>query len=185
MKNPVLQPWSVSKTKEGPKIPLFKVDLTTFVNPRNGFELEAVVLHARHTINVVCLTTENQLVLVEQFRFGAGKFFTELPAGIIDEGEEPLQAAKRELIEETGFISQEWSLLGTSYINPSYVDNVCHHYLARNAKFSGVVANEDSEDIAVRLHPFVNRNNLLSDGTIADAMTRAALCMLDAVKRFP
>lgn len=173
----VLKPWTSKQTKAGPLLPLFDVDLTTFINPRNGFELEAVVLHARHTVNVVCITNDSQLILVEQFRFGAGKFFQELPAGIIDPEESPLQAAQRELKEETGFISTQWSLLGTSYINPSYVDNVCHHFLAKDARSEGLAANEDSEDIAVRFYPIDDVRMLVKDGTIHDAMTRAALCL--------
>ena len=182
MRELVLKPWAIKQRIDGPKLPLFEVDLTTFVNPRNNFELEAIVLHARPTINIICLTTDHQFVLVEQFRFGAERFFTELPAGIIDEGELPIEAAQRELMEETGYLSHDWTLLGTSFINPSYVDNVCHHFLAKDATFAGKASNEDSEDIAVRLFPFAERSRLLTDGTIQDAMTRAALCLYDDSK---
>lgn len=175
--NQTAKTWKVKEVRQGPKLPLFEVEIKTFVNPRNDVEVEALRLHLRDTVNIICVTNQDELVLIEQFRFGVEEDFVELPAGLIDEGETPMEAARRELLEETGYSSDDWELLGTSFINPSYVDNTCHHFIARSSVSMKAPAPEQSEDIRVCKYPMSKWKQLVLKGPIRDAMTRAAFSL--------
>ena len=84
-------------------------------------------------INVIALTAENEIVLVEQYRFGIEEMTLELPGGMVDPGEDPLTTSKRELLEETGYASDEWEDLGKVSANPAIQTNYTHTFLATNA----------------------------------------------------
>ncbi len=128
------KPWEVVRSEEGPDLKLFRVRFDWVRNPRNGRESKVVVLKASDWVNVVALTPGDKIVAVRQYRFGTGKVTTEIPAGIVEEGETSLDAAKRELREETGFTSETWEYLGYAEPNPAFLSNVCHFWLARDAK---------------------------------------------------
>ncbi len=76
--------------------------------------------------------TKNRILLVRQYRLPAGKFLWELPAGKVDEGENALQAARRELIEETGYRAKKWTKLASFFVSPGYVQERMTIYLAED-----------------------------------------------------
>jgi len=123
--------WKLIKTEAGPDLTLFKARYDWLENPRNGYTVKATVLEAPDWINVVALTQEGKLVMVRQHRFGNGEITMEIPAGIIEEGEESRDAATRELLEETGYSTKKWEYLGWVAPNPAFLNNRCHHWLAR------------------------------------------------------
>ncbi len=125
--------WEHSATEVGPDLILFRARFDTMTHPSSAEPMERVVLESPDWANVVALTPENQLVAVRQFRFGSRRVTTEIPAGIVDPGEEPLAAARRELREECGYTSDNWSYLGYVEPNPAFLDNRCHHFLAEDA----------------------------------------------------
>ena len=88
--------------------------------------------------------------MVEQFRFGVGELTTEPVAGTVDPGEDSLETAKRELLEETGFGEGRWRYLGSVQANPAVHDNLCHHWLAEDV----VPVQEPAPDAgeAIRVH---------------------------------
>jgi ADP-ribose pyrophosphatase len=101
-------------------------------------------------VDVITLTAELNIVLVDQYRHAVGQMRTEFPAGAIDEGEEPLAAIKRELLEETGYASEQWHLLGSAPVNPALQTNRIHCFLALGAH---KVAEQDlDEGEAIRTH---------------------------------
>lgn len=86
-------------------------------------------------VNIIAITRDGEVVLVEQYRHGIRDLTVEIPGGCIDEeDEEPLQAAIRELREETGYVCQNWSLLGVNHPNPALQDNLCYTFLAEQAE---------------------------------------------------
>ena len=78
--------------------------------------------------------SENELILVEQYRHGVDNITLEIPGGAVDKGEKSLDAAKRELLEETGHTSSEWVSLGEVQANPAFMTNTCATFLALNCK---------------------------------------------------
>lgn len=126
--------WERVQSEVGPDLRLFRTRLDWVRNRRNGYLLKATILEAPDWVNVVALTPAGKVVVVQQYRFGTQQVTTEIPAGIIEEGEETQAAAIRELREETGYTSQEWEYLGYVEPNPAFLTNRCHHWLARNAR---------------------------------------------------
>jgi 8-oxo-dGTP pyrophosphatase MutT (NUDIX family) len=101
-------------------------------------------------VDVIALTGERNVVLVEQYRHAVGQLRTEFPAGAVDEAEVPLAAIKRELLEETGYASDDWHRLGSAPVNPVLQTNRIHCFLALGAH---KVAEQDlDEGEAIRTH---------------------------------
>jgi 8-oxo-dGTP pyrophosphatase MutT (NUDIX family) len=107
------------------------------------------VLRLQPWVNVVALTQEDEIVLVEQYRHGIDAITLEIPGGLVDPGEDPMLAAARELLEETGYAGGEPELLGRVYPNPAIQDNVCSSYLVRDARPVAPPQLDPGEDIAV------------------------------------
>ena len=85
-------------------------------------------------MNIVAIDSSGDVVMVRQFRFGAGYVTLETPGGMIDPGEDSLTAAKREMLEETGYGGGEWRYLGAVEPNPAVHDHLCHHWLATDVE---------------------------------------------------
>jgi 8-oxo-dGTP pyrophosphatase MutT (NUDIX family) len=101
-------------------------------------------------VDVIALTGERNVVLVDQYRHAVGQLRTEFPAGAVDEAEVPLAAIKRELLEETGYASDDWHRLGSAPVNPALQTNRIHCFLALGAH---KVAEQDlDEGEAIRTH---------------------------------
>src|SRR5690606_37660404 len=80
-------------------------------------------------VNIIAINSNQEVLLIEQYRLGTESYTWETPGGIIDSGEEALEAAKRELKEETGFESNSWESLGWIHANLAYQNNRCHFFL--------------------------------------------------------
>ncbi len=92
------------------------------------------ILECRNWVNVFAFNKNNQLILVKQYRHGIDDITIEAVAGVVERGEEPLIAAKRELLEETGHTSAEWTHLGRVSANPAFMNNYCDYYIAKNCE---------------------------------------------------
>lgn len=134
----VKRPWLVAR-RDTVKLP------TGVVYP------EYYVLEYPDWVNVIAITGDGRFVMVEQYRHGLGDVYTELCAGCIEPGEAPLEAAKRELAEETGYTGGEWELLTVISGNPSTTNNLTHCYIARGVEKTEGQHLDKTEDIAVKL----------------------------------
>ncbi len=170
-----IKPWSLVKITQGPDVPLFDMKVKTMRNPRNETVIDAIVLNAADTVNVVAIDQDGALIIVEQYRFGIDSISFELPAGVIDGTEEPVYAAQRELREETGYSSDTWTYLGRSFVNPAYVDNCCHHFLATDCKKTHEVNQDDLEDIKVHLVEKLVIPAFMTKHIVRDAIGKTAL----------
>jgi 8-oxo-dGTP pyrophosphatase MutT (NUDIX family) len=123
-------------------------------HPENGKEGDFYYLDSRDWVIVVARTVEGELILVRQFRWGADELSWELPGGMIDKGEDPVEAGLRELQEETGYQAKRGRLIGRSRPNPAILNNFCHFVFAEEAEFhpSGTDWDEH-EEIEVRVLP--------------------------------
>jgi len=147
---------------------------TEKVREPNG--VEAIRDVVRHSGSVVILavddtTPRNPLVVIErQFRHAADQYLLELPAGRVEPGEKTLAAAKRELIEETGYRAQKWTKLVRYYASPGFVAEWMEIYLATGIK-AGAAQPEDDEKIEVTLVPLKELVKMCTSGQIHDGKT--------------
>jgi ADP-ribose pyrophosphatase len=164
--------------------PVFWVTSERVREPTGVTALREVV---RHTGSVVILATEESrgepLVLFErQYRYAAESYLWELPAGRIDKDEEPLAAARRELLEETGYSARSWKRILRFYASPGFVAEPMTVFWARGLK-PGPAQPEADEVIEQRLIPLSEAVHMVLQGTIRDAKTIASVLWLDHAQR--
>jgi ADP-ribose pyrophosphatase len=121
---------------------------------------------------------EPRVLLEKQYRHAAGSFLLELPAGRIDEGESELKAAKRELLEETGYSARSWKRVLRFWASPGFVAESMSIYLATGLK-AGAAQPEDDEVIELQLVPIKKAVSMVLKGAIQDAKTIAGVLWLD------
>lgn len=167
--------WKLLKTGEGPDLGLFKVRYNWRENPRNGRERKTVTLDSVDWVNVVAITRDEKVVVVRQYRFGIEDFTTEIPGGMVDPGEDPGRAAARELLEETGYSSRHWESLGSVQPNPAFLNNLCHHWIARDVEKTGDLDLGEGEDITVRLLSLEEIRHEIEIGRLRHSLALSAL----------
>ncbi len=144
-----------------------------------GQELDDYFVSVRpHVVLVFCLTTDQQVVLVRQYKHAAADIFLELPGGVVDADESsPLAAARRELLEETGYATDEMELLAEVTDNPTKDTNRIYFFLARNARRVAEQDLDETENIEVLTVPLAQVEALVLSGQIRVAGS-IALCLL-------
>ena len=136
---------------------------------------EYYVLEYPDWVNTIAITKEGEFVFVRQYRYAIGKTVNELCAGVIEKGEDPMVAAKRELMEETGFGGGNWQKLMTISANPSTHTNLTHCYLATDVERMDVQHLDQAEDIEIRLFSREEVMEMLEKGEIWQSLMAAPL----------
>jgi ADP-ribose pyrophosphatase len=122
------------------------------------------------------------IILERQYRHAAGQFLIELPAGRIEPGENPLAAARREMIEETGFRAKRWTVLTKYFASPGFLGEWMQIYLARDIR-EGIATPETDEHIEIHRVPLSEAMQLIATNQIHDGKTLIGLSLYDAARR--
>jgi ADP-ribose pyrophosphatase len=143
----------------------------------------------RHNGSVVILAVDEStnpkdpiIILERQYRHAAGQFLLELPAGRIEPGESPLAAAKREMIEETGYRAKRWTMLTKYFASPGFLGEWMQIYLARDIR-EGIAQPEADEHIELIRIPLSEALQLIADQKIHDGKTLIGVSLYDAARR--
>lgn len=143
----------------------------------DGAEHSFFVVENPDWVNVVALTENGNVILIEQYRHGSEEIILEIPGGMVDEGESHTVTAARELLEETGFAPREMIPLGRSRPNPAIQNNWIYHYLALECEKKSEVKFDEHESINVRLVPLAEIPKLINEGAITHSLVIAAFAM--------
>jgi 8-oxo-dGTP pyrophosphatase MutT (NUDIX family) len=167
-------PWKIlseNKVYTNPWISLTEYDV---INPNGGKGIYGKVHFKNIAVGVLVLDENLDTYLVGQYRFTLNAYSWEMPEGGCPVGSEPLDSAKRELLEETGLIAEEWTQLFQMHLSNSVSDELAIIFLARKLH-QGEAEPEETEQLVVKKIPFAEMVKMVEEGIITDAMTVATV----------
>ncbi|MDR1308992.1 MAG: NUDIX hydrolase [Deltaproteobacteria bacterium] len=170
-----LKPWNVTGQSTALSTPVFEVLSRRCLSPKDGREKTFTCLTAPEWVNVIPLTADGRVLLVNQFRHGSSEFSLELPGGVSEAGQTVLETARRELMEETGYSAELFEPLCSLRPNPALFDNRIHTFVARPAEKTGQTSFDENEDLDAVLVPLPELRAMLLDGRIDHALMVAAI----------
>ena len=176
----MIRPWRTTGTRDLVCTPIFRLTARSSAHPdrpdRGG---EFFVIEAPEWVNIIPLTADDRVILVEQYRHGRGAVSLEIPGGMVDRGDaDPEAAARRELLEETGYGAGRLEAIGSISPNPAIQTNLCHTFLATELEQRGVPASDGSEEIEIRSVELCQIPAMIRAGQITHALVVVAFCHL-------
>ncbi len=176
----MILPWKKVSDRVDYDCGFFKVHVQKSLSPVTGKEHPFYVLDTHDWVNVIALTPDRQVLLVSQFRHGSEQVSDEIPGGAVDRKDAtPLDAGKRELLEETGYQAAQWFSLGSVRPNPAILNNRCHFFLALGAARVAELHLDEAEELEGLLIPLSEIPARIRDGGISHALVIAAFHLLE------
>ncbi len=180
----MIRPWQKLGSKPVGDFRIFTVRSDEKVSPRTGERHDFYVIECVDWVNVLAVTPDRQLVMVEQYRHGSNTVELEIPGGIMDAGDRsPVDTGRRELREETGYEGDNAQLLGSVFANPAIMSNSSHIVLVENCALKHPVQFDSGEDLLTRLVPIEEVSQLVATGKIRHPLVVVALYHFDLWRR--
>ena len=153
MSHPNPSRWQLQKEKTFADCRIFSVHQETWKHPGDDRQGEFYVMHCPGWVNVLALTADRQLVMVRQFRYGTRDLSLEIPGGLMEEGESPVETGERELREETGYVGASARVLASVHPNPAIQSNRCHLVLVEGVEKKAAIEWDGNEEMEVLTMP--------------------------------
>lgn len=171
--------WETLSVEQVADCRVFRVNRKICRHPVRGTTAPFFVLDALDWVNVVAVTASGELVLVNQYRYGTEAPSLEVPGGVMDPGEDPVAAARRELLEETGYSGGVARVLGRVHPNPAIQNNRCHLVCIEGVQAGGPLGWDEHEEIEVSVLPAEAVFKLVHSGAITHALAFNALLLFE------
>ena len=160
------------------KTPIFEFKSRDLLHSQKHTHHKFYIIDSKDWVNIIPITTNNEIVLIRQYRAGSDEITIEVPGGIIDGNETPEETAKRELEEETGCIAKDFVKIGEVYPNPAFITNKCHYVVALDVQPGGTINFDPSEYIEKFTVPMSEIPGMIKRGEINHAITLDAFLYL-------
>jgi ADP-ribose pyrophosphatase len=172
----VIKPWQKLSSKPVGDFRIFTIRSDRKISPRTQQEHDFYVIDCVNWVNIIAITADQHLVMVEQYRHGSDTVELEIPGGMMDASDgSPEATAVRELREETGYVGEQPRLLGRIFPNPAIMSNVCFTVMLENCRCVHPVEFDHGEDIITRLVPIAEIPSLVASGKIQHSLVVVAL----------
>lgn len=171
--------WTTVESEPLQDCRVFSVHRVRARSPHTGSEHDFFAIDSSDWVNIVPITPDGCVVMVRQYRHGSREITLETPGGLIDPGETPVEAAARELLEETGYAAGEWVPLGGVNPNPALFRNRLHGFLARDVRRVAEIRNESTEETHVELVPLDAMREHVRAGRVDHALVIAVAYLYD------
>ena len=180
----MIKPWPTIGSKPAGDFRIFTIRSERKLSPRTQKEHEVIIIDSVNWVNVIAVTPEYQLVMVEQYRHGSDTVELEIPGGMMDPGDiSPEATGERELREETGYEGGTPKLIGTIFPNPAIMSNKCFTVLIENCRCVHPVQFDHGEDLITRLVPVAEIADLVSAGKIQHSLVVVGLYYFELWRR--
>ncbi len=170
--------WRLGARHPGHDYKIFKTHFRDSANPRTGTAMRFSLIEAADWVNVIALTEAGEVVMLRQYRPGIDRVCLEIPGGMIDPGEDPIAAARRELAEETGYTGGRAELIGKVAPNPAIQNNTLFTVLVTPVALTHAPAPDAGEVLAVHTAPLAEVKRKIRDGELEHALVVVAFAHL-------
>jgi ADP-ribose pyrophosphatase len=172
----MIKPWEKLSSHPVGDFRIFTIRSDRKISPRTRQEHDFYVIDCVNWVNVIALTADQRLVMVEQYRHGSDTTELEIPGGMMDATDaSPEATGMRELREETGYSGQNAALIGQILPNPAIMSNTCFTVMVDNCQCLHPVQFDHGEDLLTRLVPLTDIPDLVAAGKIRHALVVVAL----------